>query len=82
MEPVLITTQELAEVLRIGRTQAYSLLARGELRTIRVGRSLRIPCTEVDAYVRRKLGPGGTGRRPPAGSSGSRIDRAGTEERG
>jgi excisionase family DNA binding protein len=79
MEPVLITTQELAAALRIGRTQAYGLLARGELRTIRVGRGLRIPRTEVDAYVRRKLGPGGTRGRPPAGSSASRIDRAETE---
>ena len=76
---MLITTQELAAVLRIGRTQAYGLLARGELRTIRVGRSVRIPRTEVDAYVRRKLGPAGTGEKPPAGSSASRIDGAETE---
>lgn len=41
--PLLLTVNELASVLRIGRNAAYQLVNDGEIQSIRVGRSIRIP---------------------------------------
>jgi excisionase family DNA binding protein len=34
-------------VLRVGRNQLYEAVARGELRAVRIGRSIRIPKTAL-----------------------------------
>jgi excisionase family DNA binding protein len=41
--PLVLTVEEAAEVLRIGRTAAYEAVRRGELPSFRIGRSLRVP---------------------------------------
>jgi excisionase family DNA binding protein len=50
---LLLTPEEAAKVLRIGRTTVYALMKRGELRPVRIGRSCRISQAEVERYVRR-----------------------------
>ncbi len=42
-EPLVLTVEEAAKILRIGRTAAYEAARRGDLPVIRVGRSLRVP---------------------------------------
>ena len=42
-EHACFTVEEAARVLRIGRSQAYAAARSGELPTIRIGRSLRVP---------------------------------------
>jgi excisionase family DNA binding protein len=42
-ESAVLTIEETARLLRIGRTAAYAAAARGEIPVIRVGRSLRVP---------------------------------------
>jgi len=42
-EPLVYTVGEAAELLRIGRTAAYEAARRGDLPTVRIGRTLRIP---------------------------------------
>jgi excisionase family DNA binding protein len=42
-EPLVLTVEEAARELRIGRSAAYDAVRRGELPAIRIGRSLRIP---------------------------------------
>jgi excisionase family DNA binding protein len=39
----LLTVEEMAEVLRIGRSSAYELCRQNEFPVIRIGRSIRIP---------------------------------------
>jgi len=39
----VLTIEEAAKVLRIGRSAAYSGARRGDIPTIRVGRCLRVP---------------------------------------
>jgi excisionase family DNA binding protein len=51
MEKVLLTIEEAAECLSIGRTVAYSLVAKGELESVTIGRSRRVPVQALDAYV-------------------------------
>jgi excisionase family DNA binding protein len=41
-EPVLLTVEEVARLLRISRGKAYSLAATGELPTVKMGRSVRV----------------------------------------
>lgn len=41
--PAVLTVEEAAKVLRIGRTAAYDAVRRGDLPVIRVGRILRVP---------------------------------------
>ena len=50
---LLLTAEEAAMVLRIGRTTVYALIKNGELRPVHIGRSCRIPQAEVERYVRR-----------------------------
>jgi excisionase family DNA binding protein len=42
MAPLVLTVEEAAGLLRIGRTAAYEAAKRGELPVIRLGRSLRV----------------------------------------
>ena len=50
---LLLTPEEAAMVLRIGRTTVYALIKSGELRPVHIGRSCRISQAEVERYVLR-----------------------------
>jgi len=39
--------KEVAAILRIGRNQLYEAVARGDVRAIRIGRTIRIPKTAL-----------------------------------
>ncbi|MBI4491735.1 MAG: helix-turn-helix domain-containing protein [Chloroflexi bacterium] len=52
---VLYRVAEAAEALGVSRTVAYELLARGELRAIRVGSAMRVPAAEVERFVRDRM---------------------------
>ena len=49
--PVLVTVREAARVLAISRSTAYELIAAGQLETVHIGRSVRIPVDAIVAYV-------------------------------
>ena len=42
LEKLLLTVNDVASVLSLGRTRAYQLVHSGELPIIRVGRSIRV----------------------------------------
>ena len=50
---LLLTPEEAAQVLRIGRTTVYALMKCGDLRSVHIGRSRRISQAELERYVRR-----------------------------
>jgi excisionase family DNA binding protein len=50
---LLVSPEEAAHVLSIGRTRVYRLIATGELRSMLVGRSRRIPASALAEFVRR-----------------------------
>lgn len=50
---VLLTVEEAAEQLGIGRTLLYKLIARGEIESIRIGRLRRVPTAAIQDYARR-----------------------------
>jgi excisionase family DNA binding protein len=47
-----MTVVEIAATMRVSRATVYRLLHAGQLPSIRVGRSLRIPRVAVETYVR------------------------------
>ena len=49
--PIVLTIEEAAGVLRIGRTAAYEAARRGDLPVVRVGRSLRVPRHRLEAML-------------------------------
>lgn len=49
----LLTVEEAADRLRIGRTRMFALLKSGEIESIQIGRSRRIHAKEIDAYTDR-----------------------------
>lgn len=59
-----ITVERAADVLGIGRSNAYTLAGTGELPTLRLGRCLRVPV----ARLRRMLGELPENDNDPAGN--------------
>jgi excisionase family DNA binding protein len=51
--PLLLTVEEAARLLGIGRTTAYALVKSGELESIPLGRLRRIPAECVTEYISR-----------------------------
>jgi excisionase family DNA binding protein len=51
---VLLTVEDAARRLRIGRTTCYQLIRRGELESIPIGSLRRIPAAALHEYVDRQ----------------------------
>jgi len=50
----IMTVDELMEMLQIGKSTAYQLLASGEIRAFRIGRKWKIPKKAVYEYIQKK----------------------------
>lgn len=50
-EPVLLTVEETAKLLKIGRGSAYAMAAKGELPVVRLGRSVRVRRDKLTAWL-------------------------------
>ena len=55
--PLLLTPEDAAKVLRIGRTTVYALMKAGDLRPVHIGRSCRLARAELERYVRMLENP-------------------------
>jgi excisionase family DNA binding protein len=55
---VLVTVEEAAATLSLGRTLAWALLRRNELRSIKVGNTRRVVVASLHEYVDRQLEAG------------------------
>lgn len=52
---LLLTIDEAAQALSIGRTLLYDLLMHKQLASIKVGRVRRVPVAAIDDYINRQL---------------------------
>lgn len=50
---ILHTVEDVARILRIGRSRAYELVKRGEVPSIRVGHRIRVPDDALRAWLRQ-----------------------------
>lgn len=55
-EGLLLTVEEAAERLRLGRTLVYRLISSGQLESVTVGRLRRVPAGCLAEYVARLRG--------------------------
>jgi excisionase family DNA binding protein len=53
--PILVTVEEAAGLMRIGRTTAYELVMRGSLQSVKVGRRRLVVRQGVQDYVSELL---------------------------
>lgn len=53
MRPILLTPEQAARALGLGRTTVYALMRDGELRSVRLGRSRRVPYASLVEFVER-----------------------------
>jgi excisionase family DNA binding protein len=76
-DALLLTPEEAARALRVGRTTIYALMKAGDLHPVHIGRSCRISRAELGRYVRRLAAP-------PSGASPrlGRHRRTTTNQRG
>lgn len=52
---VVLTIEQAAERLGIGRTTMYALIKTGQIRTVTIGRLRRVPAFCLDEYVQSLL---------------------------
>lgn len=51
IERLLLKPEEAAEVLSIGRSKVYELIGTGELASVRIGASRRVPAEALAEFV-------------------------------
>jgi excisionase family DNA binding protein len=66
VESMLVTAEEAAMLLGIGRTKVFEMLAAGELPAIRIGRCVRISRAQLEMWIDEQLEAAGLIRRLPA----------------
>jgi excisionase family DNA binding protein len=49
----LISISEIQQMLKVSRSTVYRLINRGEIGCVHIGRIVRIPASDVDAYLQR-----------------------------
>lgn len=59
MDRLLLKPEEAAEVLGIGRSKLYELLAAGAIESVRIGSCRRVPADALEDFVARLRAPGG-----------------------
>lgn len=55
MDRVLLTAEEAADCLKVGRCKVYDLIRTGELQSIKIGRLRRIPVDAVREFASKIL---------------------------
>ena len=53
MEKRLLRVSEAADMIALGRTKTYELVASGQLQSVHIGRAVRVSMSSVDDFVQR-----------------------------
>jgi excisionase family DNA binding protein len=51
VQKLLYTVEETAELFSVGRCKVYELVSSGELYSVKLGRSRRIPAIAIERYI-------------------------------
>ena len=52
--PLVLSVEQLVDVLDIGKTTAYELLRSGKIQSIRVGHKIKIPKEALISYLKNR----------------------------
>lgn len=55
MERLLLTAEEVADALNIGRCTVYDLIRTGQIQSFKIGKLRRIPVEAVHEFARRMI---------------------------
>ena len=51
----LVTVEEMAAMLSIGRTVAWELVRKRQIKSVKIGRTRRVPLTAIQEYIQYLL---------------------------
>ncbi len=51
METRLLKSEEVADILQISRSMAYTIMKRGDIPTVRIGTSVRVRPEDLNKYI-------------------------------
>ncbi len=51
---MLLKVPDAAEILSVGRSTIYNLIAEGELETVHIGRSVRVVTASIEEFIDRQ----------------------------
>jgi excisionase family DNA binding protein len=51
----LLTAQDIAKSLQISEAMAYLLMQRGQIRTVKIGRSVRVRPIDLELFIQASL---------------------------
>jgi len=54
-EPIFYRPDEVAERLRLSRSKTYAAIQSGEIPSVRIGRSVRVPRAALERWVESRL---------------------------
>jgi excisionase family DNA binding protein len=55
-DQLLVTPEEAARRLSVGRTTIYELMSSGELQSVNIGRCRRVPVSSLSLFVSKLIG--------------------------
>lgn len=60
-QPLLLKPSKVAELLGLGRSQVYRMLATGELPSVKLGSSVRVPVADFQRWLEARVRRAGGG---------------------
>ena len=54
-KPILVSVAEAAHMLSIGRTAAWELVRKQKIKSVKIGRTRRVPIAAIQEYIERLL---------------------------
>lgn len=51
MEQALLRPSEVARIIALGRSKTYELIQHGEIASVRIGRSVRVPTGALQRWI-------------------------------
>ena len=49
---ILLTAQDIAQMMQISKSMAYQLMQRGNIKTVKFGRSVRVRPIDLDHFIK------------------------------
>ena len=54
-KPILVSVTEAAQLLSIGRTAAWDLIRKRKIKSVKIGRTRRVPIAVIEEYIQRLM---------------------------
>jgi excisionase family DNA binding protein len=54
-KPILVSVADAAQLLSIGRTAVWELVRKQKIKSVKIGRTRRVPIAAIQDYIQRLL---------------------------